>query len=155
MKLTQASFSLLETTIRKVIGLFALAGDGECGPSVVTDIHLQANPNSGELLLFNDDEEELGTAIVDEWTACNVENFYKEAERILTTLLGRLKEQGAFDKPTTLMKPYSFVLVDDDKETLAELLLVDDDTLLVNESLLKGLDEDLDTFLKDLLEQPL
>jgi hypothetical protein len=52
------------------------------------------------------------------------------------------------------MKPYSFVLVDEDKETVAELLLVDEDeTLLLNDELLKGLDEELDAFLKDLLER--
>ena len=51
------------------------------------------------------------------------------------------------------MKPFSFVLVDEDKETITELLLMDDDTLLVNEELLKGLDEELDTFLKELLEK--
>ena len=43
--------------------------------------------------------------------------------------------------------------VDDDRETIAELLLMDDDTLLVNEELLKGLDEELDSFLKELLEK--
>jgi hypothetical protein len=43
--------------------------------------------------------------------------------------------------------------VDDEKETIAELLLMDDDTLLVNEELLKGLDEELDSFLKELLEK--
>ena len=64
----------------------------------------------------------------------------------------QLKNRGAFDK-LTIMKPFSFVLVDDDKETIAELLLLDDDTLLVNEELLKGLDEELDAFLKDLLEK--
>ena len=63
-----------------------------------------------------------------------------------------MKNQGDFDK-LTIMKPFSFVLVDDDKETIAELLLLDDDTLLVNEELLKGLDEELDAFLKDLLEK--
>ena len=52
------------------------------------------------------------------------------------------------------MKPYSFVLVDDDKETVSELLLVDDeDTMLLDDELLKGLDEELDAFLKDLLEK--
>ena len=53
----------------------------------------------------------------------------------------------------TILKPFSFVLVDDDRETIAELLLMDDDTLLVNEELLKGLDEELDSFLKELLEK--
>ena len=63
-----------------------------------------------------------------------------------------MKSKDTFDK-LTIMKPFSFVLVDDDKETIAELLLLDDDTLLVNEELLKGLDEELDAFLKDLLEK--
>ena len=54
---------------------------------------------------------------------------------------------------STILKPFSFVLVDDDRETIAELLLMDDDTLLVNEELLKGLDEELDSFLKELLEK--
>ena len=45
------------------------------------------------------------------------------------------------------------ILDDEDKETITELLLMDDDTLLVNEELLKGLDEELDTFLKELLEK--
>ena len=49
------------------------------------------------------------------------------------------------------MQPYSFVYVDEDKETIAELLLMDDDTLIVTDGLLKGLDEELNEFLKDLL----
>ena len=49
---------------------------------------------------------------------------------------------------------FSFVLVDDEKETVAELLLIDDeDTLLLSDELLKGLDEELDDFLKKLLEE--
>ena len=51
------------------------------------------------------------------------------------------------------LKTYSFVLVDEEKETVAELLLIDDDTILVNDELLKGLDKELDDFLKDLLEK--
>jgi hypothetical protein len=128
------------------------APGGGCEPSVVTDIHLQANSNSGEFIITNDDDDELATAIVEEWMSSTADNFDHEAERILTSQLHRLKEHGFFDRPSTLMRPYSFVLIDDDKETLAELMLVDDDTLLLHEGLLKGLDEELDTFLKDLLE---
>ena len=64
-----------------------------------------------------------------------------------------LKDTGVLDK-LAIMKPYSFVLVDEDRETVTELLLIDDeDTLLLNDELLKGLDEELDAFLKDLLEK--
>ena len=80
------------------------------------------------------------------------DDFYENVERILSSLLCNMKNEGKFDK-LTILKPFSFVLVDDDRETIAELLLMDDDTLLVNEELLKGLDEELDSFLKELLEK--
>jgi hypothetical protein len=52
----------------------------------------------------------------------------------------------------TILKPYSFVLEDDDHEHLAELYLVDDDTAIIDQELMAGLDKDLDNFLEDLLK---
>ncbi len=63
-----------------------------------------------------------------------------------------MKDANDFDK-LQIIKPYSFTLIDEDKETLAELLLMDDDTLIVTDELLKGLDEELNDFLKDLLSR--
>ena len=96
--------------------------------------------------------EELSSTVIEEWMTYEGDDFYENIERILSNLLCNMKSKDTFDK-LTIMKPFSFVLVDDDKETIAELLLLDDDTLLVNEELLKGLDEELDAFLKDLLEK--
>ena len=104
------------------------------------------------MLLFDDDDNQLAAITIDEWTNYDGDDFYTDVERVLSTLLNNMKNAGDLDK-LALMKPYSFVLVDDDKETIAELLLMDDDTLLLNDELLKGLDEELDTFLKDLLEK--
>ena len=54
----------------------------------------------------------------------------------------------------SIIKPFSFVLVDHEKETLAELLIVDEDeTMFLSDELLKGLDDELNAFLKDLLEK--
>lgn len=123
------------------------------GGTVVTDIHLLPSPDSGELLIFNDDDEELSRVIVDEWVESESDDFYKEVEPILRSVLAGLKDTGMLDK-LSLMKPFSFVLVDDEKETVSELLLIDDeDTLLLSDELLKGLDEELDDFLKKLLEE--
>ncbi len=48
----------------------------------------------------------------------------------------------------------NILVVDDEKETVAELLLMDEEeTMLLSDELLKGLDEELDTFLKELLEK--
>lgn len=139
---------MLETAIKKAIGRYAKANE----QTIITDIHLQPNPNSGELLIFNDEDEELGSVTVEEWIAYKGDDFYEAAQRVLTNLLNELKKSKALDN-LSIMKPYSLVLVDDERETVAELLLMDDDTLLVNDELLKGLDDELDSFLKHLLEE--
>ncbi|MDO4164596.1 MAG: hypothetical protein Q4D56_09470 [Bacteroides sp.] len=148
MKLSQSSLSLIEEAVKKAIKPYTDISE----QTIVTDIHLQPNQSSGELSIFDDEDKELANATVEEWMTYEGDDFYENAERILTTLLGNMKSAGTFDK-IGVLKPFSFVLVDDEKETLAELLLMDDDTLLVNDELLKGLDEELDAFLKDLLEK--
>ena len=104
------------------------------------------------MTIFDDEDKELANIIIEEWLTYDGDDFYENVERTLATLLNNMKNGGDFDR-LSILKPYSFVLVDDEKETVAELLLMDDDTLLVNEELLKGLDEELDAFLKDLLEK--
>ena len=136
MKLSQTSLSLLENTIKKAVSRYNCA----CDQAIVTDIHLQVTPNIGELSIYNDDDEVLANTTIEEWGTYDGNDFNKDIERILSGLLNDMKNAGDFDK-MTILKPFSFVLVDEDKETLAELLLIDDDTLLVNEELLKGLDE--------------
>jgi len=120
--------------------------------TIVSDIHLQPHLTSGELMIFDDDDHELSRAVVGEWTDCIPEEFYVQAEQQLRTLLQRLEKEGAL-KGLPLLKPYSFVLVDDERETVSELLLVDDDTMMLSDGLLQGLDEELDAFLKQLLEE--
>jgi hypothetical protein len=146
MKLSQQSLSAIEKAIQKAVNKYA----GLPEQTIVTDIHLQPNQNSGDLIIFDDEDKELASISIEEWTNDDSDDFYEEIQRILQTLLGKLKEEGTFDR-LAIMTPYNFVLVDEDKETVAELLIVDDDTLIVNDDLLKGLDEELDTFLKDLL----
>ena len=51
-----------------------------------------------------------------------------------------------------IMKPYSFVLEDDDREHVAELYLVDDETVIIDKELMAGLDKDLDQFMDELLK---
>lgn len=147
MKLSQQSLSIIESAIRKAVGKYACG----CEQTVVTDIHLQPDQSSGQLSIFNDDDEELANVMVEEWATYEGDDFLENVQPALRNILSRMKEAGELEK-LTILNPYSFVLVDEDKETVAELLLVDDDTLLVDGELLKGLDKELDDFLKDLLE---
>lgn len=148
MKLSQQSQSIIESAIQKAIGKYV----SNCDHTVVTDIHLQPDQTSGLLIIYNDDDEELANVMVEEWATYEEDDFVEKTEPALRTILCKMKDAGDFEK-VNILKPYSFVLVDEEKETVAELLLVDDDTLLVNDELLKGLDKELDDFLKELLEK--
>ena len=149
MKMSEQSRASIVSALRTALCRYTSEGD----ETVVTDIHLQPNSESGELIIFDDDDQELSRTIINEWVEYESDDFYTVVEPILRAEVEALKESGKLEK-LCLMKPYSFVLVDEDKETVAELLLVDeDDTLLLNDELLKGLDEELDAFLKDLLER--
>ena len=149
MKLSAQSHASIASSLREAVDKYI--ADGE--RTVVTDIHLQPKQDSVELVIFNDDDEELSRTIIEEWVDYSEDDFYTIVERILRGEINALKDTGVLDK-LAIMKPYSFVLVDEDRETVTELLLIDDeDTLLLNDELLKGLDEELDAFLKDLLEK--
>lgn len=149
MKMSEQSRASIVSALKTALCRYTSEGD----ETVVTDIHLQPNSESGELIIFDDDDQELSRTIINEWVEYESDDFYTVVEPILRAEVEALKESEKLEK-LCLMKPYSFVLVDEDKETVAELLLVDeDDTLLLNDELLKGLDEELDAFLKDLLER--
>ena len=149
MKLSAQSHASIASSLREAVDKYIVDGER----TVVTDIHLQPKQDSGELVIFNDDDGELSRTIIEEWVDYSEDDFYTIVERILRGEINALKDTGVLDK-LAIMKPYSFVLVDEDRETVTELLLIDDeDTLLLNDELLKGLDEELDAFLKDLLEK--
>ena len=52
-----------------------------------------------------------------------------------------------------LLKPYSFVLENDDNENIAELYLADDETVILGGDLMEGLNKDLDNFLDNLIKE--
>ena len=149
MKLGAQSHISIVSAVKKALTKYSSRN----GISEITDIYMQPDPLSGNLLVCNDDEEQLIIVSVPEWVEANPENFMADAEMALRKVLNQLREEGFLNTPK-ILKPYSFVLVDDEKETVADLMLVDEEeTMFLNDELLKGLDEELDAFLKDLLEK--
>ena len=149
MKLSEQSRSSIAEVVKKALGRYLL----DKGEHFVTDIHLQPLQEKGGLVIYNDDDEELSRVVVQEWVDCTPEAFYDSVELHLKQVLESLRKEGFLEK-VALMKPYSFVWVDGDKETISELMVVDEEeTMLISGELLKGLDEELNAFLKDLLEK--
>ena len=114
----------------------------------VTDFHICVNGESGTLIIYDDDDNTLARVHIKDWEGCNDETVY---EKELRNALGKMQEEGIFDS-INIVKPYSFVLVDEEKEAIVDLLYVDDDTLILSEDLLEGFDEEMNEFLKHLLE---
>ena len=150
MKLDTTSYTLIASAIQDALKKCASAAEAK---SIITDIHLYPDMVSGELSIFNDDEELLASVVVKEWVDANPEDFRNGSELALKKELNQMATSGELAS-LPIVKPYSFVMIDRDKESLAELLIIDDDeTLFLNDELLKGLDDELDAFLKDLLEE--
>lgn len=147
MKLSQQSLLNIEAAIQKAVSKYTSTNSEQ---AIVTDIHLQPDSSAGQFIIYNDNDEELGSTMVEEWVSYDGDDFLETVKPGLKTVLNRMKDAGDFDK-VMILKPYSFVLVDDEKETVGDLVLIDDDTLLLDDELLKGLDKELDDFLKELL----
>lgn len=118
--------------------------------SIVTDIHVRVSQESGEMVAFDDDDKEITRCVVEQWISNNDEDFYDSVERILTSSIASL---SAIADNLEILKPYSFVLENDEKEYIAELYVADDDTVIIGKDLMEGLDNDLDSFLEKLLKE--
>ena len=118
--------------------------------SLLTDIYLLVSQESGELIAFDDNDQEITRCVVEQWIDNKDENFYEEVTALLRKELHRLHD--VVDN-LGIMKPYSFVLENDDKETVAELYVADDDTIIIGGDLMEGLDKDLDSFFDSLMKE--
>ena len=117
---------------------------------MLTDIHLRVNQETGELVAFDDDDNEINRCIVEQWIDNKDDTFYADAASTLRMVLNKHQQQI---EAMSILKPYSFVLEDEDHENLEELYVVDDDTVIIDEELMKGLDKDLTDFMNKLFEE--
>lgn len=134
----------IERTISKVADKFPVTDN----PSIITDIHLRANQETGELTAYDDDDCEITRTIIEAWIENKDEEFYTI---ILPYLRRAIESKKAIVDDMAIIKPFSFVLENEEKEHIAELYIVDDDIAILDTELLKDLDEDLNDFLEKLL----
>jgi len=145
MKATEQTLQQIERAIRKIADKFPQNTDD----GIITDIHLRVNQETGELVAFNDDDKEITRCVIEQWIDNKDDNFFEEVENMLRSALNKHK---ATVEQMAILKPYSFVLEDEDHEHLAELYLVDDETVIIDTELMADLDKDLDSFLENLLK---
>lgn len=146
MKANEQTLQEVERAIRKVADKFPATEEA----SMLTDIHLRVNQETGELVAFDDDDNEINRCIVEQWIDNKDDTFYADVASTLRMVLNKHQQQI---EAMSILKPYSFVLEDEDHESLEELYVVDDDTVIIDEELMKGLDKDLTDFMNKLFEE--
>lgn len=146
MKASEQTTQQIERFLKKIAQKFPLNEE----TSLVTDIHVRVSQESGEMVAFDDDDKEITRCVVEQWIENNDEDFYEIVHDILTTTFASMSK--TLDN-LGILKPYSFVLENDEKEGIAELYLADDDTIIIGKDLMEGLDTDLDSFFDSLMKE--
>lgn len=146
MKPDNQTIQQIERFIKKVAQKFP----SDSSDMPMTDIHIRISQDSGDIMAFDDDDNEITRGVVEQWIDNKDDNFYKEVTNILRLELTKMKQTA---DNLGIIKPYSFVLENDDKENIAELYVVDDDTVIIGGDLMKDLDSDLDSFFDKLMEE--
>lgn len=136
--------SAFESAIAKLTG-------NDAG-NLISDLYIQADQESGELQFYDDEEHLIDKIVIFDWVSNTEEDdaFTKRVVSTVKSALASLDTNRIFDHPR-FMKPLSVSLTDEDFVVTEELLFLDDDTLRLDDPLLKNLDEDLDDFLTKLL----
>ena len=147
MKPTEQTLQQISRALKKIAQKFPPHDE----PSLLTDIHLRVSQDSGELVAFDDEDQEITRCVIEQWIDNKEENFYTQVTNLLRN---ETKKMGDTIDSMGIMKPFCFVLEDEDKTTVSDLYLADDDTVIIGDDLMKGLDKDLDSLFEKLMAEP-
>ena len=145
MNTSEQTLQLIDRAIHKIADKFPATEE----PTLMTDIHIRITQETGELVAYNDDDEEITRCVIEQWINNTDDNFYDQIAPVIRKSL--MKQKDTIER-MSILKPFSFVLENDEKESVEELYLVDDETVIIDPDLMEGLDKDLDAFLDKLLK---
>lgn len=110
MKTSEQTIQQIQRAIRKICQKFP--ADSQNTP--ITDIHIRVYQETGELLAFDDDDNEITRCVIEQWIENKDDNFYQDVAEILRK---QLQEQQETIDQLNISKPFSLVLEDDEKKT--------------------------------------
>ena len=56
-------------------------------PTLLTDIHVRVTQESGDLMAFDDDDNEITRCVVEEWIGNNADDFYADITAVLRKVI--------------------------------------------------------------------
>ena len=145
MNISEQTFQQIDRAIRKIVDKYPTTVEA----TLMTDIHIRVTQETGEMVAYNDDDVEINRCVIEQWINNADDNFYEKIAFVIRKCLDKQKDMI---EQMSILKPFSFLLENDDKESVEELYLVDDETVIIDPDLMEGLGEDLDAFLEKLLK---
>lgn len=147
MKISNQTATQINQILDELIKRYSPGTD----PCSMTDLSFQVNQETGELVVLDDRDDEIVGMTIDEWIDNQEEDFDDYVAQVLRKMiLKRITELEAL----SIVKPYSFLLVDGNNETVTELYLVDEDEVVFEkQELMAGLEKDLDDFINRLMKE--
>lgn len=135
--------------IKETIGEAAEKFPESEGTQPVTDIHIQASQDTGDMILTDDDDNELSRTTVNEWAGNESDTFNNDIFPLLRRCVKDMKQKLL---QTGIMKPFNVVLKDDDGDTVATIYTIGEEHVSSNNNLIQKIDKELDAFLEHLMK---
>ena len=147
MKISNQTATQINQILDELIKRYSPGTD----PCSMTDLSFQVNQETGYLIVLDYRYDEIVGMTIDEWIDNQEEDFDDYVAQVLRKMiLKRITELEAL----SIVKPYSFLLVDGNNETVTELYLVDEDEVVFEkQELMAGLEKDLDDFINRLMKE--
>jgi hypothetical protein len=146
MKATEQTIQQIGRFINKIAEKFPLQEE----VNMLTDIHIRVSQDNGDMIAYDDNDNEITRCVIEQWIDCKEDAFY---DQVLLQLRSNFKKNANIVDNLGLLKPYSFVLENDDCENMGEVYMADDDTVIIGGDIMPDLDKDLDKFLSTLLDK--
>ena len=146
MKTTEQTIQQIGRFINKIAEKFPLQEE----VNMLTDIHIRVSQDNGDMIAYDDNDNEITRCVIEQWIDCKEDAFY---DQVLLQLRSNFKKNANIVDNLGLLKPYSFVLENDDCENMGEVYMADDDTVIIGGDIMPDLDKDLDKFLSTLLDK--
>lgn len=116
----------------------------------ISDIFIHISLNSGEMVLYNDAYDQMTSMVIYAWIK---PDYNMPSESMILSIKYAIKELEVeeFWDGDAFCHPLNISIVDDEHNIIEELYFLDNDMVTFSEPLLSGYDDELDSFLKNLL----
>lgn len=115
-----------------------------------TDIHVRVSQDTGDVMAFDDEDNEITRIVVEQWISSplDTERFYDMVHQAFTPII---EQHGTF---LNIAKPYNYVLETENGDYISELYIVDDsETAILGTPFMQNLSSELDEFIENLLKE--